>query len=287
MYSGSTLTRYSGRMLGAHQKIDRVARRHLTRLLKDNTVFPTARSILQFEGKNGPDAIKRKSPAKDEPWHYYSPFDDDDAQLIELISDHYQQLVTELKAGNQERVAFEAAWLAHAIVDGLTPAHHYPYEQKLTELRGGKGIESRTTIKEKLVIPGATRREKVRNNWKMWGPKGLFTTHGLFEMGIATLIMPLSFTEAIPTREELKRLEKIGIIEWFKRTAREIAIQDMYMMYYYKGWTPKLAWQIRHRLGPAIVQTVTLAWYSALLDAELIKKDEHASRKNSKSRQRP
>jgi hypothetical protein len=280
MYSGTTLTRYSGRMLGAHQKIDRVARNHLTRLLKDDTVFPSARKILHFEGKNGPDGIKRKSPARDEPWHYYSPFDDDDAQLVELIKDHYQKLVDELKAGNQERSAFEAAWLAHAIVDGLTPAHHYPYEEKLTELRGGKGIESRTSIKEKLVMHGETRREKIRNNWKMWGPKGLFTTHGLFEMGIATLIMPLTFGEAIPKKDELKRLHKIGISEWFKRSAREIAVLDLYDMYYDRGWTPKLAWQVRHRLGPIIIQNVTLAWYSALIEAGIINKHYESRRRN-------
>ena len=270
MYSGSTLTRYSGRVLGAHQKIDRVARRHLSRLLPDDTLFPSSRRILQFEGKNGPDAIKRKSPAQDEPWHYYSPFDDEDAQLIELIRDHYGQLVKELKAQNNERIAFEAAWLAHAIVDGLTPAHHYPYEDKLVELRGGKGIESRTTIREKLVMHGETRREKMRNNWKMWGPKGLFTTHGLFEMGIATLIMPLNFAEAVPRPSDIKIIEKIGLLEWFRRTAREIAVLDMYNLYYNKGWTPKLAYQIRHKLGPSIVQTVTLAWYSALIEAGVI-----------------
>ena len=270
MYSGTTLTKMSGRVLGAHQKIDRVARKHLSRLLADNTVFPTSRRILQFEGKNGPDAIKRKSPAKDEPWHYYSPFDDSDSQLIELIDDHYNLLVKELKAGNKERVAFEAAWLAHAIVDGLTPAHHYPYEEKLVELRGGAGIESRTTIKTKLVMPGETRRHRVKNNWKMWGPKGLFTTHGLFEMGIATLIVPLGFGEAVPKARDIKLIEEIGLKEWFKRTAREIAVLDMYEMYYQKGWTPKLAYLIRHKLGPSIVQTVTLAWYSALIDAGVI-----------------
>ncbi len=269
MYSGTTLTKYSGRVLGAHQKIDRVARNHLSRLLSDDSVFPTARHILHFEGKNGPDAIKRKSPAKDELWHYYDPFDDTDSQLLELIDDHFKRLVSELKTGNKERAAFEAAWLAHALVDGLTPAHHYPYEEKLSELRGGQGIASRTTIKEKLVMHGDTRREKVKNNWRMWGPKGLFTTHGLFEMGVATLIMPLTFSEIIPKPSDIAKMQKIGPLEWFKRTAREVAILDMYKRYHQKGWTPKLAYDIRHKLGPLLVQTVTLTWYAALLDAGL------------------
>ncbi|HSX44767.1 MAG TPA: hypothetical protein VLF39_01485 [Candidatus Saccharimonadales bacterium] len=271
MYSGTTLTKMSGRLMGGHQKIDRVARNHLAKLLKDNSVFPKTKAILQFEGRNGPDAIKRKSPAKDEPWHYFSPFDENDSQLIELINGHYQKLVQELKAHNNERVAFEAAWLAHAIVDGLTPAHHYPYEKKLLELRGGEGLESRNSIKEKIVMPGVTTSQKVRNNWKMWGPKGLFTTHGLFEMGVATIIAPLGFGDVMPNKEDLKELEDIGLIERFKHTAREIAVLDMYGLYYKKGWTPKLAYQVRHRLGPAMVQMVTLAWYSALIEAGLVK----------------
>ena len=88
MYSGTTLTRFSGRVIGAHQKIDKVARKQLAFLVKNKDVFPAVSEILVFEGKNGPDAIKRKSPAKDEPWHYYSPFDEDDSKLIELINEH-------------------------------------------------------------------------------------------------------------------------------------------------------------------------------------------------------
>jgi hypothetical protein len=270
MYSGSSITPVSGRILGTHQKIDRVARRHLRILLKDNRVFPGTSAILHFEGFNGPDAIKRKSPARDEPWHYYSPFNDDDSKLIELITQHYNKLVKDLKSGERVRASFEAAWLAHGIVDGLTPAHHYPYEEKLIELRGGEGIESRTTIKDKLVIQGDTRREMFENNWKMWGPKGLLSTHGLFEFGIATLSAPLSFNNAEPNADDIAELVEIGPIEYFKRKAREIAVLDMYQLYYKKGWTLKLMIDVRQKLVPSIIKTVTMAWYSALIDAELI-----------------
>lgn len=280
MYSGSTLTKYSGRVIGAHQKIDRIARKHLTKLIGSQVNFPTSREILHFEGKNGPDAIKRKSPAKDELWHYYNPFDDSDTQIVEIIQDHYQQLVNELRAGNRERVAFEAAWLAHAIVDGLTPAHHFPYEEKLSELRGGAGIETRTTIKGKIVMPGETKREQVKNNWKMWGPKGLMTTHGLFEIGVASIIAPLSFADTVPTIADLRAVEELGVAEWFRRTAREIAVLDMYTRYQQKGWTPKLAYEVRHKLGPLIINNVTLSWFAALVESGLIGKDyENYSRK--------
>lgn len=225
---------------------------------------------MDFEGNKGPDAIKLKSPAKDEPWHYFNPFDDSDTKIQELIVDHYKQLVRELKANNQERVAFEAAWLAHAIVDGLTPAHHFPYEEKLVELRGGEGIEGRTSYKSKLLMPGQTRREKIKNNWLMWGPKGLMPTHMLFEFGVASIFAPLSFGDAAPKRRETERILKIGIAEYFKQTAREIAVLDMYTNYIVKGWTPKLAHQVRHKLGPLIIKNVTLAWYAALVEAKIV-----------------
>ncbi len=270
MYSGTSFTKFSGRILGAHQKIDSVARRHLTKLTKNESPFPPIRQILYFEGKHGPDAIKRKSPGRDEPWHFYSPFDDEDSKIFKLISEHYRQLIGELKKGNQERAAFEAAWLAHALVDGMTPAHHYPYEKTLEALRG-EPMSTRTTYKDKLFIPGDTKREVMKKNWKVWGPRGLFTTHHLFEFGIATILKPLSFGEAIPTTAEVERFMEIGLSEWFKRTAREIAVLDMYGVYYRKGWTPKLAYQVRHKLGPALVQTVTLAWYAAMREANLVK----------------
>lgn len=256
--------------MGGHQKIDRIARKQLAKLIEDDSVFPQIKNILNFEGANGPDGIKRKSPAKDELWHYFNPFDDKDTQITDIIKEHYQQLVKELKAGNRERVSFEAAWLAHGIVDGLTPAHHYPYEEKLVELRGGEGIETRTTIRNKLFMPGMNRRDAIKNNWKMWGPKGLFTTHGLFEIGVATIIAPLSFAEIVPKKKQRDLVMEIGIVELFKRTAREIAVLDMYTRYYEKGWTPKLAYDVRHKLGPMIINTVTLAWYAALADAKVI-----------------
>lgn len=270
MYSGTTLTKYSGAMLGAHQKFDRVARRHLSRLLADNTAFPKARDIIKFEGRGGPDGLKIKSPGKDEPHQMFSPFDETDTELLDVIQGHYTRLVEALKANNQERAAFEAAWLSHAIVDGLTPAHHYPYEQKLAELMANEGLESRTSVLKKNIMPGETRREKLRNNWRMWGPRGLLLGHGLFEFGVATVIKPLNFNEVIPTSADIKKIQKIGLIDWFKQSAREIAVLDMYGTYYRKGWTPKLAWQVRHRLGPITVKTVTLSWYTALIEANRI-----------------
>lgn len=272
MYSGTTLTPLSGRVLGAHQKLDKLARANLRYMLADNNVFPKTRAILHFEGVKGPDAIKRKSPAKDEPWHYFDPFDETDTRLIELIEVHYKELVEALKKHDDVRASFEAAWLAHAVVDGLTPAHHYPYEEELVELRGGAGIETRTTIREKLVMPGESRRHQLKNNWKMWGPKGLLTTHGLFEWGVAAVIMPMQHRPMRLSEHDLKELHKYGVVELFRRKAKEVAALGMYEQYYKTGWTPKLAKLVRKKLVPTIVQMLTLAWYSAVADAGLEKK---------------
>lgn len=269
MYSGSTLTPASGRILGAHQKIDRRARKHLETMLPDGAGFPAIRRILHFEGQNGPDAIKRKSPAKDEPWHYFNPFDEQDTLLPELIQSHYDNLVAALVGRDEVVAAFEAAWLAHAVVDGLTPAHHYPYEEKLVELRGGLAKETRVTIKDKIVLPGDTRRQAVSNNWKMWGPKGLFTTHYAFEWGVSTILLTMSRNPSTrPSAAEQAAMELLPLDEYFRLTAKEIAALGLYDKFYAHGWTVQLARQVRQQLIPVLIKTVTLIWYRAVHQAQ-------------------
>jgi hypothetical protein len=260
------MTSFSGRLLGAHQKIDRLARRNLERLVP-HSEFPGVRSILHFEGRRGPDAIKRKSPAKDEPWHYLQPFNLNDTQLIKLIESHYKKLVDALKSKDNVRASFEAAWLAHAIVDGLTPAHHYPYEEKLVELRSGGSIADRNTIGKKLVMPGANASHQMSNNWKMWGPKGLFTTHAAFEMGVAFLIAPIKSRKMKPTPDKVTEFQAQSLAEWFRARAQEIDRMELYQTFYKSGWTVGLARRIRRQLTPTLVQSVALVWYGATLEA--------------------
>jgi hypothetical protein len=266
MYSGSTMTAFSGRLMGAHQKIDRMARRNLDRI-SPQCSFPGIQDILHFEGRQGPDAIKRKSPAKDEPWHYLQPFNTEDTQLIKLIEHHYRSLISSLKKADQVRASFEAAWLAHAIVDGLTPAHHYPYEEKLVELSGGTEIAERTTIGKKLIIPGESTRHRVSNNWKMWGPKGLFTTHAAFEMGIAFLIAPLKSAPRRPTADKIAEFEAQPLALWFRQLAQDVARLELYDTFYKSGWTIGLARRVRSQLTPMLVQAVSLVWYGAVREA--------------------
>jgi hypothetical protein len=266
MYSGSTLTNVSGNIMGAHQKVNRASRGALRHLLINDQKFPSTKLILHFEGKNGPDSAKAKLDGEHAPWHFYDPFDPDDGKLVETIEEHMSKLVEELKRGNEIRSAFESSWLAHAIVDGLTPAHHYPFEEELEKLRG-EGKETRTTVLKKAVIPGMSKRDFVKKNWQMWGAKGLFTTHALFEMGAAVIMAPMSHKMAHPSKYDIKKAKEIGFSEHFRRVAREVALLDMYEQFYKRGWTPQLANVLRKELAPRMTQTVTIAWYMAADEA--------------------
>jgi hypothetical protein len=268
MYSGTTLRRKSGRLIGAHQKLDRVARRALETIAPESE-FPRIREILHFEGKNGPDGIKSKSPAQDEPWHYYDPTDPKDTQLIQMIERHSKNLSAALKKGASEKAAFEAAWMAHAIVDGLTPAHHFPLEEKLEELRGA-GIETRTSIKDKLIVRGEgdTHLQTLAKNWEMWGAKGVMTTHGMYEWGVATAIAPLRMLAGYPKAEDCAHVMSVGIVEIFKKAAQDIYDLNMYDRFIQKGWTRPLARETREFLAPTMAKTVCLAWYEALMHAQ-------------------
>lgn len=267
MYSGTTLRKGSGGLIGAHQKIDRVARRQLTTLVPAHVNFPHIKDILHFEGHNGPDGVKRKSPARDEPWHYIDPQRPHEGDLLVHINDHLANLIDALTNDNYERASFEAAWLAHAIVDGLTPAHHYPLEAKLEELRG-EGLETRTTIRSKVILPGETSRERIKNNWEYWGAKGVMTTHFMFEWGVATTIATLKMNYARPTADQRIRVERQGVEELFLDSLRHIDHLKMHDLFQKKGWTRQLARQTRLELAPTIVRTVTLAWYYASFKAE-------------------
>jgi len=268
MYSGTTLRNSSGRIIGAHQKLDRVARRALESVAPDSN-FPQIKEILHFEGRNGPDGIKIKSPARDEPWHYYDPADPEDKRLIEMIERHSKNLTEALKAGSTEKSAFEAAWLAHAIVDGLTPAHHFPLEKKLEELRG-EGIETRTSFKDKNIIRGEgdTWRDILAKNWEFWGAKGVMTTHGMYEFGVATAIAPLRLKAGYPTNADCKKIMSEGVVKVFQQAAQTIYERKMYDRFMQKGWTQRIARETRELLAPLLVKTIALAWYESLIKAK-------------------
>jgi hypothetical protein len=263
MYSGTTVGKRSGHWIGAHQRIDRIARRHVLEHLPPSVVFPSSRDILHFEGNNGPDGIKRKSPSVDEPWHYIDPTKPADRALIDMILDHQVNLRAALRSGNEERAAFEAAWMAHAIVDGLTPAHHDPYGEQIEELFG-ISLDERVTVKDKNIVKGHNRRDTLSRNWAYWGTKGLLMTHFWFEMGVATSILGTRYKRGIVTIEDVAALKKDGYEKVFREILGEVASLEAYRRYKKGGWTPSLAKTVQRTLIPLIIKAVTLGWIAAL-----------------------
>jgi len=263
MYAGTTYGKKSGQLVGVHQRIDRVARRHLTPHLGEDELFPRAPQILHFEGDNGPDGIKRKSPSVDEPWHFINPDKPDDNEVMTMILDHQVNLAAALKSGNEERAAFEAAWMAHAIVDGLTPAHHYPLAEKIEELFGMPHHE-RSSVKEKNIIKGINRRDTLSKNWQYWGKRGIFMNHFMFELGVTTAILGKGFGKIVINQQDLTSLVENGYEKTFETILRQVVELRTYEAYVKKGWTRHLASVVRLQLVPLIVRAVVLGWYTSI-----------------------
>lgn len=267
MYSIGPLPKQkrSGKIVGTHQKIDRVARRHLTPLIDmQKLYFPTIREILHFEGMRGPDGAKLKSPGKDEPWHFIDPNQPTkDRRLLDAIENHRCNLADALRTHNIERASFEAAWLAHAVTDGLTPAHHV---SDLEELRAD---DARTpSVKTKAIMSGSgSTKQFVKNNWEYWGARGVMTTHTLFEAGVATAAKPLNLHKARLHDEDLYDMKTRGFEAVYIEMVEEISHLGMYDRFKRTGWTRTLAKQTADELLPTIVRGVAMAWYDAYLEA--------------------
>lgn len=262
MYAGTTFRNKSGHIVGVHQKIDRIARRSLKSLIGAHAEFPSIKEILHFEGNNGPDAIKRKSPSVDEPWHYVDPSNPDDSNIYRLIKEHRENLTDALRQSNSVRAAFEASWLAHAVVDGLTPAHHHALDAKIEELWGKPHYE-RLSIKEKNIIKGINVRDSISKNWQYWGFGGVFTAHIAFELGVASTIAPLNYKKLSVSKDLIGRARLEGFEVVYAELVHEIYDLELFEEFGARGWTRKLARQTRETLLPAIISAVTLAWYVA------------------------
>lgn len=262
MYSGTTFRHYSGNLVGVHQRIDRVAKKHLIHHNGRMPFFPTIKTILHFEGKNGPDGIKSKSPSVDEPWHFISPQATMDDPLVKVIEDHLYNLSVALKKEDEVRAGFEAAWLSHAIVDGLTPAHHVPLAEKIEEL-WGKAHHERSSTSDKIFIKGSGARDSFSKNWEYWGAQGIFSAHLFYEMGIASSLTVAKYKNIGITDSDFKRIEAEGFIPYFMESIKEVDDMGTYQEFVRTGWSVHLANISRKQLVPLIMKNVVLAWYAA------------------------
>lgn len=271
MYSFGPLPKFkqSGRIIGAHQKIDRLARRHFTHLAGRTHDFPNAKEIIHFEGMRGPDGVKLKSPGVDEPWHFIDLNNPGDTRLMDHVNDHHTNLIKAIKEHDRVKMAFEAAWLAHAITDGLTPAHQVPYEEIMNELRGEASEEYLKKVRSKAVMPGnGSAKVFIKNNWSYWGAGGVMTSHTLFEAGVATTISSLKYDPGLFSNDDIYALMKQDFSDVIMDAIRQVAALDMYTAFNKTGWDLRLAKKTRQALMPIIVRTVTYAWYHALTVAE-------------------
>lgn len=265
MYSGLTIRKNSGKVIGVHQRIDRFSRRCLTKLLGVGSSFPKIAEILHFEGRNGPDALKYTRLAhQDKPWHFINPNNKDDNDLLEMIDNHIVNLSTALRVGNRVRASYEAAWMAHAITDGLTPAHHFPLSGKVEELWGKPRVEF-DGLKDKSIIKGNNRRDTISKNWEYWGAGGVMTAHLMYELGVALAVIPTDYKKALPSENDLVLLARNGYRAVFLDSLEKINAMNMFERYKKNGWTRKLATETKDVLLPEITRVVTLAWYHAFM----------------------
>ena len=261
-------SKHSGKLIGTHQKLDRAARSFFAKIAPEGVDFPTYKEIVYFEGMRGPDGLKRKSPGVDEPMHFILP-DNDDGKLIKLIQDHHHNLAEALKEEKRARAAFEAAWLAHALTDGLTPAHHFPYEEAVKELMSEKDYIKIFGQPIKGVMRGDSILESAKNNWKYWGVEGLMTKHIVFEYRVALIAARQSLKKLIPKlpKIEVKRLknyQNLDLTEEFYASLRRVHNLKMYDRFRKKGWSLSLTHETKEALLPEIVKLITIGWLSAL-----------------------
>lgn len=257
MYSGFVTQTKVIKRAGIHQRFDVAAYRMVKPYLPEG--FPSIQDIVHFEGYYGPDGLKVKSPGVAELSHLYDPATDT-GEVPTHIANHYQRLVECLKAGDEIRAAFEASWMAHFIADGMTPAHHWPLEEKLYEARE-EALEASLDARDfgRLMA-------QARKHWALWGNKGHYSTHFNFEMGIAfaLIIVPIraSFDEAI-----LAHARKLGPIAYFKEQAREVAALNLYEQFYKEGWKNDIATAVKKEVAPAAASTIGYIWLLAVLEA--------------------
>lgn len=264
MYAGFITPKKASRHLGIHQRFDVAAYRMIQTYLPPRS-FPDIQEILKFEGYNGPDGLKSKAGLKyktvhdHSPSHLYDPAGDT-GEVPEHIAHHYRGLVDSLIRNDRVRSSFEAAWLAHYVCDGLTPAHHFPLEEKITEAVERAEDDIQTGDVSKL-------RASVRKHWTIWGPKGHLSTHIVnFEIGIALalLFFPIrtEFSES-----ELARARHLGPVDYFKTEARKVAALDLYDRFYASGWTNDIASIVKNTLAPVTARAIGTIWLLAILEA--------------------
>lgn len=234
------LTKGKFNSVGTHQKFDRSAYA-LVRDKFDKGKFPTQSMIINFEGFGGPDGLKFKGKYVSD--HMWDPVNKI-GQLPNWVEIHFNNLVKALKQDDLVKASFEAGFMAHYLTDSLTPAHHVSHKFLLEEYE----------------------EQKHRKRWKVYGHKGVLSSHVAFETGISSAIffapIKTSFDEDL-----LKRIRKDGIKKVVMQESLEMSKHNMYAAYLKKGWSTKLVKTIKATVVKRIPQLISAAWLAAYQEA--------------------
>jgi hypothetical protein len=258
MNSGFVTPKRVIKRVGIHQRFDSAAYRMIERYVPLRG-FPTLKDIISFEGYNGPDGLKVKSPGVNEPSHLYDPIADV-GQVPGHIAGHYAGLVRSIKAGDRIRGAFEASWLAHYVCDGMTPAHHFPLEDKVEE--------AAASARKEIAGDSSRFRAYMKKYWVIWGVKGHMSTHFYFESGIALALLTFP-VRATYSDEEMAKAQRLGAVEYFKAESRNIAVLDIYNRFYREGWSPDVMADIKNKIAPLTARAIGMIWLLASVEAGL------------------
>jgi len=222
---------------GTHQKFNRVAYRLVSPLI-DHHYFPSLKSILRFEGYNGPDGLKIKGQYRAS--HFWDP-QKEIGHLPAWIEDHFSSLVKALSQGDSVQAAFDCSWMSHYLTDGLTPAHHLDNRE----------LEKKYDFKK-----------IVSRKWMRWGFKGVMSAHVAFEAGITSTLLFLPMRLKFD-KDLYHQINRTGVVEVFKEESLKITQYNLYTRYLEKGWTVEVAKTIKEVVAPRIPQLVAAAWLAA------------------------
>ena len=230
------------RSVGTHQRFDREAFRLVSPFINHDN-FPRRKDILLFEGVGGPDGLKFKGNYDTN--HMWDPVNEI-GFLPTWIESHLASMTQALREKDMVEASFHAGWMAHYLTDSLTPAHHLSHD---------------------LIAAEYEEKSKARKGGLYWGRKGLMSSHVHFEAGIATS-MVMSPIRADFDRALYERIKKHGLAHCVREESYRISQLGLYDKFLKKGWSSKLAREIKLSVVPRIPQLIAAAWLLAYEQAD-------------------
>ncbi|HUC96296.1 MAG TPA: hypothetical protein VMR16_01385, partial [Candidatus Saccharimonadales bacterium] len=119
---------------------------------------------------------------------------------------------------------------------------------------------------------GDSLRDTFQKNWEYWGLNGVFTSHGMFEVGVASAIATETFKDINFNKRYITKLNRLGFEAVYFESMHKINDLKMFEQLTKSDWTGVLAKQTKQVLLPEMIRMVILAWYQAIVMAESAKR---------------